>query len=73
MDTKSSKYRRFQETYEEIGDACEQMQARITSIDAMVSVGVNLHVELFALLNQGFTVFSRVPEVDVVVGHAMNQ
>ena len=49
------------------------MQARITSIDAMVSVGVNLHVELFALLNQGFTLFSRVPEVDVVVGHAMNQ
>ena len=49
------------------------MIAGIATIDAVVAVGVDLHIELFVQLHQVFGIFRAVLEVDVVVRHAMNQ
>ena len=49
------------------------MATGITAVDGVVAVGVNLHVELLAGLHEGFGVLGGIAEVDVVVGHAVDE
>ena len=49
------------------------MHARVAAEDAVVAVGIDLHVELLAQLNQMFGILGTVLVVHVVVGHAVYQ
>ena len=49
------------------------MLARVATSNAMVTVGIYLHVKLLALLHQCFGIFGSILEVHVVVSHTMNQ
>ena len=49
------------------------MVARIATIDAVVSVGVNLHFKLLVDLYEGFAHFRDISEMHVVVSSAMNE
>ena len=42
---------------EEIGNAGQQMLGGISATDAVVTVGVDVHVELFVGLYKGFAIF----------------
>ena len=42
---------------EVVGDACEEVQTRVATVDVVVSVGVDVHVELFVGLYKGFAIF----------------
>ena len=54
-------------------NASDEMVAGIATINAMISVGVNLHIELVTRLHEGFGKLSRVLEVHVIIRHTMNQ
>ena len=58
---------------EVILDAGDEMVAGATAVDAVVAVGIELHVELVARLGEGFGEFGGVLEVDVVVGCAVDK
>ena len=47
------------------------MQTGVASEDAMVAVGINLHVELFAKLYEVFGIFRAILEMNVIIRHAM--
>ena len=49
------------------------MQTGVASEDAMVAVGINLHVELFAKLYEVFGIFRAILEMNVIIRHAMYQ
>ena len=50
----------FQMFYEEVCNTSQQMFGGIASSDAVVAIGVNVHVELFVSLYQCFAVFGCV-------------
>ena len=58
---------------EEVGDTGKQMLGSITSVDAMVTVRVDVHIELLVGLYQGFAIFRCVAQVYVIVCRAMYQ
>ena len=49
------------------------MQTGVASEDAMVAVGIDLHVELFAKLYEVFGIFRAILEMNVIIRHAMYQ
>lgn len=63
----------LQFTVEEVGQAGVEVQTSITSVNAMVAIGVKLHLERFIELHQMLSIFGTLLEVDVVVGHAVYQ
>ena len=58
----------FQLFDKEVGYTVHQMIACVAAEDAVIAVGIYLHVELYACLYQCFTVFGAVLVVHVVVG-----
>ena len=63
----------FKITFEEIAHACQKMVTRVATIDAMVAIGVVVHVELLVGLYQCFRVLHTVAYVYIVVGHAVHE
>ena len=49
------------------------MVARPAAVDKVVAVGIDLHVELLAVLYVGFGDFGEVAEVYVVVRRAVDE
>ena len=47
------------------------MLTGITTINSMITVGINLHIELFIQLNKMFGIFGTVLEVYIIIGHPM--
>lgn len=47
------------------------MQTGVASEDAMVAVGIDLHVELFAKLYEVFGIFRAILEMNVIIRHAV--
>ena len=43
------------------------MQTGVASEDAMVAVGIDLHVELFAKLHEVFGIFRAILEMNVII------
>lgn len=58
---------------EEVNHAVEEMLARVAAIDAVVAVGVDLHLELLVVLHVGLADLGAVAEVYVVVGGAVDE
>ncbi len=58
---------------EEAGQAVVEVQTGVATVDAVVTVGVELHLEGLIQLYQLLGIFGAVLEVDVVVGHAMHE
>ena len=58
---------------EEIGDAGQQMLGSVSTIDAVVAVGVDVHVELLVGLNEGFAIFRSIAQMHIVVSGTMYQ
>ena len=47
------------------------MLTRISAIDTVVTVGVDLHVELFSQLYQVLGILGDILKVYIIVGHAV--
>ena len=47
------------------------MLTGITTINSMITVGINLHIELFVQLNKMFGIFGTVLEVYIIISHSM--
>ena len=58
---------------EEIRNAGEQMLGGVSATDAVVTVGVDMHVELLVGLNEGLAIFRSVAKVYIIVCCAMHQ
>ena len=58
---------------EEVLDAGDEVLARVAPVDGVVAVGVEVHVELVAELHECLGEFGGVLEVDVVVGHSVDE
>lgn len=56
-----------------VGDACEEVQTRVATVDVVVAIGVDVHVELLVGLHQGFAVFVGIAHVHIVVGRAVDE
>ena len=56
---------------EEVFDASEEMSARVASENAVVTIGVELHLELCALLDELLNQFDCVLEMHVVIRHSV--
>jgi hypothetical protein len=63
----------FQMFDEEIRNASQQMLGGVSATDAVVTVSVNVHVELFVGLYKGFAIFRSVAKVYIVIGSTMHQ
>ena len=62
----------FQEVLvEEVLDSSEEVHSCVSSIDAVVAVGIELHFELCVVLHQFLTELCRILEMHVVVGQSM--
>ena len=46
------------------------MEARIATINSMVTVSIYLHVKLFISLHETFAIFCAVLEMHVIISHA---
>ena len=57
----------------EIEHLGEDVVTGVATIDAMVAVGVVVHVELLVGLHEGLGVLDTVADVYIVVGHAMHE
>ena len=57
----------------EVADSCQQMFGGVSTTDAVVAVGVDVHVELLVGLYQGFAIFRCVTQVYVVVSGSVNE
>ena len=51
----------------------EEVVARVASVDAVIAVCVGQFAEVFICLNEGFGVLCRIAEMDIIVGHAVNE
>ena len=49
----------------------EEMVSGVSSIDAMVAIGVGELAEVLVGLDEGFGIFCRVAEMHIVVGQSM--
>ena len=49
------------------------METSSTTIDAVIAIGIGLHVELVVVLDECFGEFSGVLEVNVVISKSMNE
>lgn len=49
----------------------EEMVASISAINAMITIGINIHVEILVSLHQRFGIFSRITEMNVIIGKSM--
>ena len=49
------------------------MAARVATSDAMIAVGIDLHLKLLAHLYQLLGILGGVLEMYVIIGHAMHQ
>ena len=58
---------------EEVSQASVEVHSGVSSINAMITVSVELHLEGFVELHQMLGIFGTLLEVDVIIGHAMNQ
>ena len=56
---------------EEVDGLTEQMVAGVSAVDAVVAVGVDVHLEVLVGLHQSLGIFSRVAEMHVVVGQSV--
>lgn len=63
----------FQLFDKEVGYTVHQMIACVAAEDAVIAVGIYLHVELYTCLYQCFTVFGAVLVVHVVIGCSVYQ
>ena len=67
------RYLLFQILNKKVAYTGEQVVACIAAKNAMVTVGVNLHVKLLVGLYQCFTVFGSIPQMYIVIGRTVNQ
>jgi hypothetical protein len=58
---------------EEIRNAGQQMLGGISATDTVVTIGVDVHVELFVGLYKGFAIFRSIAKVYIVIGSTMHQ
>ena len=58
---------------EEVAHSCDKMESCVSSKNAVVSVCIDLHVELFVGLHQSFAIFRGVAEVYIVIGSSMDK
>ena len=63
----------FQLALPEVEHLGEDVVAGVAAIDAMVAVGVVVHVELLVGLYQCFGILHAVAHVHVIVGHAVHE
>ena len=49
------------------------MLTGVAAVYAMITIGIYLHIKLFAQLHQMLGVFSTVLEVNIVISHTMYQ
>ena len=50
-----------------------QVVARVATVDAVVTVGVNVHLEVFVGLHKRFSVLKYVLRMNIVVGKTVAQ
>ena len=51
----------------------EEVVACVASVDAVIAVRVRELSEILVSLHEGFGILCRIAEVDVIIGHAMNE
>ena len=61
----------FQFAIEEVGQTGVEVQTGFTAIDAVVAVGVELHLKGFVELHQRFGILRTVLEVNVVISQTV--
>ena len=59
--------------FEVVQDTAEKVVAGVASIDAVVAIGVDLHVERLVCLYQSLRHLSAVAEMHIVIGSAVNE
>ena len=59
--------------HEEIDTLAEQVEARVATIDAMITVGIYQLTEVLVGLHQCLGIFRRITIVDVIIGSAVTQ
>ena len=62
-----------QHLLEVLRNLTEEMVACVASVDAVIAVRVREFSEVLVCLHEGFGIFCRITEVDVIIGHAMNK
>lgn len=61
----------LQFTDKEVRNAGEQMVAGVSTIDAMIAVGVRQHHERFVGLNQSLGILGHIAEMHIIIGHTV--
>ena len=59
--------------FEVVQDTAEKVMAGVATIDAVVAIGVDLHVERLVGLHQSLRHLSAVAEMHIVIGCAVNE
>ena len=57
----------------EVGNASQQMLGGVSATDAVVTVGVDVHVELLVSLYECFAIFGCIAKMYIVIGSTMHQ
>ena len=57
----------------EVRNTGKQVLGGVSATNTVVTVGVDVHIELLVGLYQGFAIFRGVAQMYVVVGSTMNQ
>ena len=58
---------------QEVFDAGEEVMACVTSIDTVVTVGIDILIEILVCLYKCLSIFRRVTVVDVIVGYSVTK
>ena len=61
----------FQLIDEELTDLAQQMLACVSTVDAMVAIGVDVHLEVLVGLHQRLSIFKGVLRMHIVVGQSV--
>ena len=59
--------------YKEVAHSCKQMLGGISSTDAVITVGIDVHIELFVQLNKRFAIFRCITQMYIIIGRTMNE
>ena len=60
-------------SFEVVQNATKQVVAGVSTIDAVIAIGVDLHVKRLVGLHQRLRHFSAVAEMHIVIGSAVNE
>ena len=63
----------FQFIHEELADLAQQVLACVSAINAMIPIGIDIHLEVFVGLHQCLRIFKGVLRMQIVVGVRMKR